>query len=152
MICDYKYNHNNDDEDYDINKHKNKNPTDDITEHENNICLFCFEYKSTYDNILLRLSEHKSYLKYCKCDGYTHKKCLIEWFTHDLSCPICRSKILENTYYNHLVVYNKYVPHSIRYIKIWLRSVLYVLRCFCYFCIIFHIIILNLVILHTFLK
>lgn len=147
MIRDYRHNILYDDYTSDTNGNTDSN----INEDESNICFICFEYKLTYEAHPIHLSQQIYYLKKCPCDGYIHNKCLMKWLSYNSSCPICRRKIVKNTYYN-AIVYNKYTSTSMKYMKIFCRSMLHASRFFCLFLVIFHIMIFGLHLIGIVLK
>ena len=75
----------------------------------------------------------------------------MKWLSYNSSCPICRCKIVKNTYYN-AIVYNKYMSTSMKYMKIFSRSMLHASRFCCLFLVIVHIIIFGLHLIGIVLK
>lgn len=45
---------------------------------ENKECSICLE-----DNTNVKLN----------CNHHFHENCILDWFQHDVSCPICRSEV-----------------------------------------------------------
>lgn len=80
--------------------------------HDDNVCIICFEYQTTTGDIPSHFLSDINYIKICNCKCVTHQNCLYLWFNHNMSCPICRSKVIENTYYNKY--YNKLCLNKIR--------------------------------------
>ena len=62
---------------------------------EINSCLICWENNDdiiNYDSLTI-------YNRICKCNGHFHLKCINQWTTNTMSCPICRSKLIHRKPY-----------------------------------------------------
>ena len=72
-----------------IHKDKDKDKEDDV-------CLICY---SDDENVSFCNIE-KQYIckKQCDCKIIIHEKCLINWYNHSESCPICRKDLEITTY------------------------------------------------------
>ena len=59
-------------------------------------CLICFE-SSQQTNKLFKMKDFVLVdSSNCKCNGYFHIKCLLDWINVSKSCPICRSILTIN--------------------------------------------------------
>ncbi len=60
-------------------------------------CFICYETVFEDELNPIKLNSNTTYIKYCDCDVFTHKKCLNIWYEKNKKCPICRKYMIENT-------------------------------------------------------
>ena len=82
------YNENNDNDNY-IDKHN-----DIDTENQ---CLICLQGPVQSNNIIIDdvklINEMHFLIKECKCECYSHHKCIEIWIQNNSVCPICKGPI-----------------------------------------------------------
>ena len=67
----------------------------------NNDCLICWDQPSK-NNSVIKLQHFYGLTTTCMCNTIFHKKCLIKWFNHSHTCPICRQPIMINIQGTHI--------------------------------------------------
>jgi sulfur relay (sulfurtransferase) DsrF/TusC family protein len=75
-----------------VYEHYDDNPGDyDVQE-----CFICYDSMDDFQLKPISLKTQSYYNKKCKCDGWTHKKCLDTWYQTQHTCPMCRAVISKN--------------------------------------------------------
>lgn len=78
---------------YENEKHKeiiNEIVNETKEEHE---CFVCYELSIDNETSPIELFKQTDYIKMCLCNGWIHKKCLMNWYETSGNCPICRKLI-----------------------------------------------------------
>jgi E3 ubiquitin-protein ligase DOA10 len=60
---------------------------------EENECFVCYELSIDNETSPIELFKQTDYIKMCLCNGWIHKKCLMNWYETSGNCPICRKLI-----------------------------------------------------------
>ena len=53
-------------------------------------CFVCLSVELDDEDYPTKLRCNDLYLKFCRCDGFIHQKCLDDWYDVSNKCPICR--------------------------------------------------------------
>lgn len=53
-------------------------------------CFVCLSVELYDEEFPIKLRCNDLYLRFCKCDGFIHQRCLDDWYDVSKKCPICR--------------------------------------------------------------
>lgn len=81
-----------------------------IDPNENDTCFICLENENNYCNLIM-LNRQQVYTCYCQCNGWIHHTCLNQWLDIKQTCPLCRRRMIKNTFFaQHFIDNNQMHP------------------------------------------
>ena len=89
---------------YENEKHKeiiNEIVNETKEEHE---CFVCYELSIDNETSPIELFNQTDYIKMCLCNGWIHKKCLMNWYETSGNCPICRKLIQKKQFRQQIII------------------------------------------------
>ena len=95
-------------------------------------CLICLE-ESTKKRVIKKMKSIVPYHRTCQCNGNYHLSCFDTWFEIHKSCPICRTKIINEARISYIVLfhYRPYFLHQATYYIQVAHYIFKILHCIC---------------------
>jgi hypothetical protein len=105
-----------------------------ITPNEKDFCFICLDNENNYCNLIM-LNHQQMYICYCQCNGWIHHTCLRQWLDINQTCPLCRRRMIKNTYLQHFLANNQNIYFMNQFVKYLLSCAFYCLILMYYYII-----------------